>query len=358
MLTELVLCVVFPRLGYGVAVGISIAISFIVGVAACIFIKGESINFFLAGRSLPMWMVAITLAAAAVDSNALLGNADLSYRYQFWDGAVLPIGLGLSLVLNGLFLAHHVNNDDVLTLPDIFAKRYGKIVEVLVSLCCICSFLFLLAGNLVGMGRIMSYTWSIDNKIAIWLSAAIIWGYTTAGGLYSVAYTDVLQGLIGWSGCLIVGIYMATSEDPQAPPPSIGFPLYTYPDNIGDGGICDSYQGVPCSVDPAKCCYNEALWCPSAENCTTDNAAYPIGDLRVFPDQMTDPSALTPFPNGLFWSWCTIFILGFGNLAALDFQSRCMAAISPNAARWGCFFAAAVTLLIGIPFAYLGAISR
>jgi solute:Na+ symporter, SSS family len=115
-------------------------------------------------------------------------------------GAVLPIGLALSLFLNGLLLATHINNDEVLTLPDIFAKRYGKTVEVLVSLCCITSFLFLLAGNLVGMGNIVSYTFNISFLWAVWLSAATIWGYTASGGLYSVAYTDVVQGVIGWSG--------------------------------------------------------------------------------------------------------------------------------------------------------------
>jgi Na+/proline symporter len=80
-----------------------------------------------------------------------LGNADLSYKYSFFDGAVLPIGLGLSLILNAIFLARFINQENVLTLPDVLAKRYGKIVEVVVSCITIVSFLMLLAGNLVGM---------------------------------------------------------------------------------------------------------------------------------------------------------------------------------------------------------------
>jgi Na+/proline symporter len=135
--------------GFGIAVIISIIISFIVGVATYFWVKGKSVNFFVAGRSLPLWVVAMTLGAQSIDSNAILGNADLSYRYGFWDGAVIPIGLGLSLILNGVFLAHHINEDELLTLPDAFSKRYGKVVEVLVSLCTVCSFIMLLAGNLV-----------------------------------------------------------------------------------------------------------------------------------------------------------------------------------------------------------------
>lgn len=146
----------FNTLGYGIAITISIVVSF-VRFGTYFYVKDQSVNFFVAGRSLPLWIVAITMAAQSIDSNALLGNADLSYKFSFWDGAVIPIGLGTSLVLNGIFLAHHVQKEHVFTLPDIFAKRYGKTVEILVSLCTVCSFIMLLAGNLVGFGAVTSY---------------------------------------------------------------------------------------------------------------------------------------------------------------------------------------------------------
>jgi Na+/pantothenate symporter len=75
----------------------SIVVSFLVGIASIFFVKGDYKNFFVAGRTLPLYMVAITLAGSSIDSNALLGNADGSYKFGFYDGAVIPIGLGLSL---------------------------------------------------------------------------------------------------------------------------------------------------------------------------------------------------------------------------------------------------------------------
>lgn len=77
-----------------------------------------------------------------------------------------------------------------------------------------------------------------------------------------MAYTDVLQGVIGWTGCIIAAFYIITHEEHSASPPSIGFPGYIYPDNIGDGGTCDMYQGVPCNNTADACCYNTELWCP------------------------------------------------------------------------------------------------
>jgi Na+/proline symporter len=134
-------------------------------------------------------IVVAALTSQAIDSNALLGAATLSYKFQFWDGVVLPLGLGLSLILNSLLLASKINADNVLTLPDVFAKRYGKLVEVMVSTCTIISFLCLLAGNLVGMGAIISYVVTIPMQGAIWMAAASVLFFTIAGGLFSIAYT-------------------------------------------------------------------------------------------------------------------------------------------------------------------------
>jgi hypothetical protein len=43
---------------------------------------------------------------------------------------------------------------------------------------------------------------------------------------------------------------------PSAPPVSIGFPGYVYPDQAA----CDLYDGVKCEVDTDQCCYNAAKW--------------------------------------------------------------------------------------------------
>jgi len=346
-----------PAAGFGIVVMVAIVVFVIIGFSTVFFIKSKAENYFVAGRSLPLWVATATIASQALDSNAILGNVDLSYKYHFYDGAVLPIGLGLSLILNGLFLARHVNNDGALTLPDIFARRYGKLVELLVSLCTMISFLFLLAGNLVGMGVIISYVVGVSQDAAIWISALLVLLYTIAGGLFSVAYTDVVQAAVGWIGCTTFVFYMIRNAENSAAPPSIGFPLYSYPDQE----ICDMYDGVPCTNLEDACCYNEAKWCPDgvgSDDCVIDNGAYPIGDLPVIPAAMTDSLGLTPFPNAIVWNWATIFILGFGNLAALDFQARCMASKTPKIATIACLIAGCLTFFVGIPFAYLGAITR
>jgi len=346
-----------PPKGFGIAVMVAIIFFVIVGFMTTFFIQGQAANFFVAGRSLPLTVVTATLASQSIDSNVILGSTTLSYKYHFWDGAVLPIGLGLSLIINALILARHINEDKALTLPDVFSKRYGKLVEFLASICCITSFLCLLAGNLVGMGVILSYTLGMSQEGAIWLSAFLVLMYTIAGGLFSVAYTDLLQATVGWIGCVTFAYYMIANND-SAPAPSIGFPGYIYPDDA----TCEMYNGVPCDNNEGACCYNVSENCPDGNadspDCAADNGAYPFGDLPVFNNQMTEAHSMTPFPNAIMFNWATIFVLAFGNLAALDFQARCMASRTPRIATIGCFLGGLLTFFVGIPFSYLGAITR
>ena len=113
------------------------------------YVGGDVDNYFVAGRTLPLAIVTFTLASQSFDASAALGNAELGYKYHWWDGAALPIGLGLSLIINGCFFARHINRisseEGMITLPDLFAIRFGAGAEILASIVTLISFLFLLA---------------------------------------------------------------------------------------------------------------------------------------------------------------------------------------------------------------------
>ena len=122
------------------------------------------------------------------------------------------------------------------------------------------------------------------------------------------------------------------------------------------------YDGVPCENDATACCYNINKWCSDPDDAGTctkiDNGAYPFGDKPQFIDQQFNPQALSPFPNAIYFNWATMIILALGNLAAIDFQVRCMAAQTPRISTLGCLIGGAFTFFIGIPFSYVGALMR
>jgi len=273
-----------------------VVISVLIGLATLFMVHGEASNFFVAGRSLPFYVCFATLGSQLFDSSSALGNLDLGYAYHWWDGAVFPIGLGLSLVLNGIFFAAPLNEMHLLTLPELFGRKYGRVTEIMCGIITIISFNFLLAGNLVGCGKIVSFLFDLDDVVGILLSAFLIWAYSAAGGLFSVAYTDVCQAFIAWIGFFVCSCWI------QAKMPN--------------------HPGT--------------------------SAAYPVGDKSIHWNGMTDADSYDPIPNAIVLNWATVIVLALGNLMALDFQARCFAAKTPKIARAACLAAGIICGSLGV----------
>ena len=260
-----------------------------VGVWASRQIKGDSVNFLVAGRGLSLPLAAATLMAQSVDSNATLGNTDLSAEFGFWAGAALPIGLSLCLFLTGTFLAKPMNRMGLITIPDFYRVKYGRMVELMAAFIMSISFSFLLAGNLVAGGFMFQTFLGMSYVGGITLLAALVFAYTVSGGLFAVAYTDAIQILIAVVGTFGLLAYVAT--------------------NFG------------LEIAPG------------------------MGPLAL--EQLTSVGA------GAAINWASLLALGFGNMVAIDFMARIFAAESPETAQKACFTASAGTLIIGIPFSIM-----
>ena len=249
-------------------------------------VKGDSINYIVAGRGLILPLAAATLMAQSLDSNATLGNTDLAADFGFWAGAALPVGLALCLFLTGLFFAKPMNRLNLTTLPDFYRRKYGRTAEVVASIIMSVAYAFLLAGNLVAGGFLFQIFVGTSFQVGVFIIAALVLTYTVAGGLFSVAYTDVIQAGIAFVGSIALILYITT--------------------NYG--------LTIPSGMGPAN-----------------------LG-------QLTDPS------QGAYINLATIVALGLGDIVAIDFMERVFAADSPETARKACFIGAAGTLIIGVPF--------
>ncbi|ESS08364.1 MAG: Na+/proline symporter [uncultured archaeon A07HN63] len=249
-------------------------------------VKGDSVNYIVAGRGLILPLAAATLMAQSLDANATLGNTDLVASFGFWAGAALPVGLATCLFLTGLFFAKPMNRMNLTTLPDFYRRKYGRTAEVLASLIMSVAYAFLLAGNLVAGGFLFEIFVGTSFQVGVFVIAGLVLTYTVAGGLFSVAYTDLLQAGVALVGSIGLIVFVVTQY-------GITIPEGMGPTNLG---------------------------------------------------QLTDPS------QGAYINLATIVALGLGDIVAIDFMERVFAADSPETARKACFIGAAGTLIIGIPF--------
>ncbi|MFG3340402.1 sodium:solute symporter family protein [Glycomyces sp. NPDC048151] len=270
-------------------VGLSIVVVLVIGLVVSRKVDGDSGRYLVAGRTLGVPLVAAGLMAQAVDSNATLGNTDLAYGFGFWAGASLPIGLALCLILTGVFFAKRMNAAKLLTLPDWYARRYGRRIELSASVAMIGAYVLLLAGNLVAGGFLFEHFLGIDYTVGVLLIVAVVMTYTVAGGMFSDSYTAAAQMVITVVGTASLFTWVALTHG------------ISVPEGMG---------------------------------------AFDLG-------QLTDPAQGAPI------NWATLIALGVGDIVAIDFMQRIFSAKSPSVARRACFLGAAGTLLIGIPFSYV-----
>ncbi|MEE8318191.1 MAG: hypothetical protein V3R36_00990 [Dehalococcoidales bacterium] len=279
----------------GMQIGLILLVSlyFVVGVGTYFLVKGSGKRFIIAGKRLPLMVIGTMLLAQALDANATLGAAAGTYSWGFWAGFVFPLGLALCLLITGIWYAKPLNRMNLITLPDFYFRRFGKLVEVIVSFLMAFSFIILVAGNMAGAAWIISIIFGISYLTALIIMSTIVLIYTFSGGLFSCASTDVVQiypALVAFAGSAV-------------------WMVYTYGWSHFSGSI-------------------------------------PAGFL--------DMSGLISIENGALLNWAGILALGLGDIVALDFMERIFASKNPETAQKGCFFGAGFTLIAGLGASFLG----
>ena len=149
-------------------------------------------DFAVAGRSLPFPIVTAMVFATWFGSEAVLGIPATFIDKGFAGIVEDPFGSSMCLVLVGLLFARPLYRLNLLTIGDFYKQRFGRNVELFVSLCIIASYLGWVAAQLTALGVVFNVLsqGAISANAGMLLGAAIVLVYTLFGGMWSVALTD------------------------------------------------------------------------------------------------------------------------------------------------------------------------
>ena len=157
----------------------------------------DAADLLVAGRTMPVWIAVITMTATWVDGGYLLGTAEYTYKHGITYGAQGGLCFGLSLIMGGLFFATKMRRMEFSTMVDAFDVRFGPRWAAVLSLPAMLGELLWSGALLVAIGATFGELLHLDLTTAILVSAVVVTAYTVVGGMWSVAYTDVVQlGLI------------------------------------------------------------------------------------------------------------------------------------------------------------------
>ncbi|KAJ8272911.1 hypothetical protein GJAV_G00094890 [Gymnothorax javanicus] len=141
----------------------------------------------VAGRNMNIIVGIFTITATWVGGGYILSTAATAYS---------PLkGLALSLpnAPGGVFFAKHMRNKKYITMMDPFQLKYGDTLTCALLIPAVISEVLFIACIMAGLGGTMRIILDISSLYSICISAAVAIIYTLLGGMFSVAYTDVIQ---------------------------------------------------------------------------------------------------------------------------------------------------------------------
>jgi SSS family solute:Na+ symporter len=177
-----------------------------IGLYATKFVK-SSRDYAVAGRSLPMAVVTATVFATWFGSEAVLGVSSTFLKEGLGGIVADPFGSSLCLILVGVFFARPLYRMNLLTIGDYYKRRFGRVAEMLVTICIVISYLGWVAAQIKALGLVFNVVsdGAISMQLGMIIGAGSVLIYTLMGGMWAVAITDFLQMIIVVVGMLYIG---------------------------------------------------------------------------------------------------------------------------------------------------------
>ena len=141
-------------------------------------------------------------------SGSLLGGAGLGYRNglaALWSSG--GAWLGIALIY---FITKRIRNFGKVTVPDIFEARYGQVAAVLATITTVIAYTTIVSYQFRGGGKVLSLVSDglVSLETGIIITALFAISYTILAGMYSVVYTDVVNGILMTIGTIAALIFL------------------------------------------------------------------------------------------------------------------------------------------------------
>jgi len=158
-------------------------------------------DFAVAGRSLPPWILVCTMLAAWIGTGSIVGNAGKTYQTGL-AALILPWGSVIGLVILTR-IAPKARSFEVYSVPEIISLRYGQTARLLAVIALVIAYMVIVSYQFNAAGAVLKVMLTdqsgnslLSLRTATIIAAVFIVTYTVLAGLLSLAYTDIITGII------------------------------------------------------------------------------------------------------------------------------------------------------------------
>jgi SSS family transporter len=151
-------------------------------------------DFLVAGRSLPASVLVFTLLSSWIGAGSLFAGAENAFKNGFaalWQ----PAG-GWAGLLIIYFVAPRARKFAQFTIPDLLETRYNTAARVLGTIAILFAYTAIASYQFRGGGDVLHLATGIDNTTGMYIVAGFVIVFTAIAGMSSVAYLDVVIGIL------------------------------------------------------------------------------------------------------------------------------------------------------------------
>lgn len=160
-------------------------------------------GYYVAKREIPGWVVSLAFFSTSASTNTYIGQAGKSFEYGLswaWMGLIWTVFCIISWQLLGPKMRFQTARLKSFTIPDYFHLRYksnlAKSIRILSAVIILFATLWYMIGIAKGCAHVLTSVLDIPYQYGTFAIIAITCVYTIWGGMYSVLWTDAIQGII------------------------------------------------------------------------------------------------------------------------------------------------------------------
>lgn len=168
-------------------------------------------DFYVAGRSVPGWVVSLAFFSTFASTNTYIGQAGQAFASGLswaWVGVLWTVFCMVSWLVLGPRLRNQTVGLKSVTIPDYFDFRYrsplSKPTRVLSALTILFATLWYMAGIAKGCAHLLETVLGVPYGWGVLAIVGFTGLYTVLGGMYSVLWTDAVQGLMMLAVALVM----------------------------------------------------------------------------------------------------------------------------------------------------------
>lgn len=153
----------------------------------------ENQNYVSSSRTLPWWAIGISLIAANISAEQIIGMSGSAYALGIAIASYEWMG-GLTLLIVGKYFLPVFLKNKIYTMPELLRRRYGKNVQLVMAIIWLGITVFVGLTSVLWLGATAIHTvTNLPLRTSLILLGLFAGNYALYVGLKPVTFTDVVQ---------------------------------------------------------------------------------------------------------------------------------------------------------------------